>query len=141
MADDDNQEPTLTEDQIAALRTRADAGDTAAAALEKQGEALAAAQETATTASVALLEQTRTANPTIPPALISGDTPSAIAESLTSAHATVAAVIDANKTEEGPKVPAGAPARKPANEPPEGVRGIALIAHALNNPGPGSTTE
>jgi hypothetical protein len=133
--------PDIPDAELTNLRAQAEAGQSAAAALDVSQQNLAA---TAT----ALLETTRTANPTIPPDLIAGDTPAAIAASVTSAQATVAQVLAAN-TSSTPApgaappasppvaaaapapVPAGAPPRSDPNEPPAGVTGVARIQHAL----------
>jgi hypothetical protein len=137
--------PDIDQAELDHLNQRAEAGDTAAAALEKSQTDLAGLQgagERADAATAALLDQTRNANPTIPPALITGDDPEAITASVQVAQATVAQVQELNPPEDKTKPPprgnAGTPPRG-QDQPPEGARGIARISHALSHPGPGNT--
>lgn len=124
----------ITDEQLTELRSQAEAGQSAAASLEQAQTDLAASGETNTATLTALTNATRQANPTIPPDLISGDTPAAVAASVSQAQATVKQVLEANPPpdQKTPGVTGGAPPRGPA-EPPENTRGIARIAWAITN--------
>ncbi len=102
---------------------------------------IAEANTRADAANAALLEQTRTANPAIPPDLITGATAEEIAASVTAGQATVDQVIAANTPDAKTRPPgdgAGAPPRGD-RVPPSNLRGISRIADALSHPGPGMT--
>lgn len=127
--------PEITDEELEQLRKRAEAGDSAAAALEKSQQDLEAANQTAAATRTALLDTVRKANPTIPAELIDGDTPEAITASVDRAQELVKTIVDTNKPAEPAPRPAGAnaaaPTRTPA-APPEGLRGADRIRHGLN---------
>jgi hypothetical protein len=132
--------PELTDQELADLQARAEAGNSAAAALEERTTALDAATQATAAATTALLDTTRAANPAIPADLIAGDNPADIAASVERGRALVEQVRAANPVTGTPtNIPTGSPPRTPTNDPPPGVKGIARIAHALTHPGPGST--
>jgi len=128
--------PDITDEELTNLRAQAEAGQSAAAALEQSQTTLAAANE-------ALIAASRAANPTIPPALIAGATPEEITTSIEAGRATVQAVLDANPPAHPassappgsapPAVPAGAPPRANTNEVPEGLRGADRIALGIEH--------
>jgi hypothetical protein len=133
--------PDITDEQLAALQARAEAGDSAAAALEETQQRLQAATE-------ATLEQARAANPTIPAVLITGATADEIAASILTAQTIVteavtlnpptpstpdAAVTSPPSAPAAPVVPtnqATSPPRAPA-PPPEGTRGFDRISAGI----------
>jgi len=86
-------------------------------------------------ATAAYLDQVRTANPAIPPALIAGDDIAAINASVETAKATVQQVLDANKAPTPQPAPGGnaaAPARAEPPPVPDGTRGAHRIRLGLD---------
>jgi hypothetical protein len=122
--------PELTDQELADLTARAEAGQSAAAALEQSQQDLEAARTATAAATTALRDQARAANPTLPAELIDGDTPEAIAASLDRARTIAQQVIEATRAAT-PTTPAASPPRTPET-PPEGTRGIDRIRFELN---------
>ena len=124
----------ITDQELATLHTQIEAGETAAAALEKSQEDLATADTLASATRAALLTTTRSANPTIPEHLIDGDTPEAIEASVAQAKTTVEQVLEANKPDDKPKprTTGAAPPRGDA-QPPDNLRGVSKISWGLTH--------
>lgn len=142
--------PELTDQELTALTARAEAGDSAAAALEERGTALDIAHndlnlaiDAENTSNAALLHVTRAAHPDIPADLITGGNAADIAASVDRGQviADQARASAADNDGQPPKttVPAGSPPRTKTTDAPDRVRGTSRIAYALTHPGPGST--
>jgi hypothetical protein len=126
--------------ELADLRAKADAGDSAAAALDETQKLLATATEANVAATTEFLAQARAANADIPPDAIAGDTIAAVKASATVARQVADAVkaSSANATPDPSTTPppttipsqAAAPARD-NDAVPEGTRGAARIAVGL----------
>ena len=134
----------IEDTQLANLRAQAEAGASAAAALEQATANI----ETERAAGVAALtDALRAAHADLPPDAISGATLAEVNASLTHARsiadhvraaAAAAGATNATAASAASAGQASAPARTIA-QAPDNVRGLRRIAFALNNPGRGST--
>jgi len=126
--------PDISDEQLAALQAKADAGDSAAAALEK---ATADIETTRSEGVTALIEAQRAAHPDLPPDAIAGATIAEVNAAVTRAT-SIAEHVKANTpppTQPNPAATAGqasAPVRGPAPAP-EGLRALTRIRHGLES--------
>ena len=123
--------PDITDAELANLQARAAAADSAAAALDQSTTELGAARQAAQTATTALIDATRAANPTIPPDLIAGDTPEAIAASV-DAGRTIVEQVKATTTTTPANTTSGTPPRPTTPQLPDTARGSERIRFGLD---------